>query len=82
MNANPALAKMVELALTEFTILPAYAQHLIRGHAVMVSINKPKLLSSACGLFNVVASMGFGGREVINSLLCSDQNHGRHRNCY
>lgn len=39
MNANPTLVKTVELALTEFTILPADAQLLITGHAVMVSTN-------------------------------------------
>ena len=39
MNANPTLVETVELALTEFTILPADAQLLITGHAVMVSTN-------------------------------------------
>ena len=39
MNANPTLVKTVELALTEFSVLPAYAQHLIMGHTVMVSTN-------------------------------------------
>ena len=42
MNANPTLVETVELALTEFTILPADAQLLFTDHAVMVSTNEPK----------------------------------------